>query len=310
MASAGHDKLINVWDVFHPRVQSLGFCKGHKNAILDLKWDHAVDAASGQPPRLHSCSADKSLVTWNTVDFSPMRKFKGHEDVVNSLDVSYSSFNDSGNNVSLECDMLASGSNDCTVKLWDFREKRYSASFITGYQVTSVAFSRNNEIVFFGGVDNTIRGLNIRKRQIEYTLVGHMDTITGISLSPCGSKLLSNAMDNTVRLWDVQPYSTNPTREEKVFLGAAHNVERNLLRCCWSSDMKYVSAGSADRTTNIWEVETGLLKHRLGGHTGSVNETAMHPSGTIIASASSDRTLWLGEIGVSSHSGIPETSSL
>ena len=70
--------------------------------------------------------------------------------------------------------------------------------------------------------------------------------------------------------------------------------------------MKYISAGSADRTTNIWEVSTGVLKHRLGGHTGSVNETALHPSGTIIASASSDRTIWLGEIGASSDSGVPD----
>ena len=103
--------------------------------------------------------------------------------------------------------MLASGSNDGTVKVWDFRERRFSASFTVGYQVTSVAFSRSNDIVFFGGIDNTIRALNLLKRQIEYTLVGHMDTITGLALSPCGSKLLSNAMDNTVRIWDVQPFS-------------------------------------------------------------------------------------------------------
>lgn len=132
--------------------------------------------------------------------------------------------------------------------------------------------------MFFGGVDNTIRGLNLRKREIEYTLVGHMDTLTGLSLSPCGTRLLSNAMDNTVRLWDVQPYTANPgAREMRVYIGASHNVERNLLRCCFSHDMKLVSAGSADRTTNIWELETGVLKHRLGGHTGSVNATAMHP---------------------------------
>ena len=133
--------------------------------------------------------------------------------------------------------MLASGSNDGTVKVWDFRERRFSASFTVGYQVTSVAFSRSNDIVFFGGIDNTIRALNLLKRQIEYTLVGHMDTITGLALSPCGSKLLSNAMDNTVRVWDVQPFSQNPTREEKILLGATHNVERNLLRCSWSPDM-------------------------------------------------------------------------
>jgi len=33
----------------------------------------------------------------------------------------------------IACDMLASGSNDGTVKLWDFRERRFSASFKVGY---------------------------------------------------------------------------------------------------------------------------------------------------------------------------------
>ena len=170
LASAGHDRLINVWDVFHPRVQSLGFCKGHKNSILDLTWDHETDHSSGQPPRLHSCSADKTLATWNTVDFTRIRTFKGHTDVVNSLDISYANMAGKDMDMStvpsigLECDMLASGSNDGTVKVWDFRERRFSASFAVGYQVTSVAFSRSNDIVFFGGIDNTIRALNLLKR--------------------------------------------------------------------------------------------------------------------------------------------------
>ena len=122
--------------------------------------------------------------------------------MVNCLDVSYKDLQVS-QATGLACDMLASGSNDGTVKLWDFRERKYSASFTVNYQITAVAFSKANDLVFFGGVDNIIRGLNLKKRQIEYTLVGHMDTITGLQLSPCGSKLLSNAMDNTVRMWDV-----------------------------------------------------------------------------------------------------------
>ena len=72
------------------------------------------------------------------------------------------------------------------------------------------------------------------------------------------------------------PYSNNPTREEKILLGATHNFEKNLLRCSWSADGKYVTCGSADRTSNVWDAESGQLLHRLGGHTGSVNETQIH----------------------------------
>lgn len=102
------------------------------------------------------------------------------------------------------------------------KDKKYAASFNLGYQVTCAAFSKSNEHVFIGGVDNTIRALNLRTNKIEYALVGHMDTLTGLSLSPCGKSLLSNAMDNTVRVWDVQPFvveAENSSREKKVLLG-------------------------------------------------------------------------------------------
>lgn len=103
-----------------------------------------------------------------------------------------------------------------------------------------------------------------------------MDTLTGLSLSPCGKSLLSNAMDNTVRVWDVQPFvveAENSSREKKVLLGVQHNFEKNLLRCAWSPDGKLVTAGSADRAVCVWDAESGEIVHRLGGHTGSVNQT-------------------------------------
>jgi Prp8 binding protein len=39
LASAGRDRLVLVWDIFDPQCRNLGACKGHKNAIIDLKWD-------------------------------------------------------------------------------------------------------------------------------------------------------------------------------------------------------------------------------------------------------------------------------
>jgi Prp8 binding protein len=53
--------------------------------------------------------------------------------------------------------------------------------------------------VFFGGIDNSIKALNLKKNAIEFMLLGHTDTVTGISLSKSGNFLLSNAMDNTVK---------------------------------------------------------------------------------------------------------------
>lgn len=65
-------------------------------------------------------------------EFSRIRTFKGHEDVVNAIDVSYPVAPEESS-AFFGFDMLVSGSNDCTLKLWDFREKKHSASFATGY---------------------------------------------------------------------------------------------------------------------------------------------------------------------------------
>jgi Prp8 binding protein len=53
--------------------------------------------------------------------------------------------------------------------------------------------------VFFGGLDNSIKALNLRNNTIDFALLGHTDTITGIAVSHSGNYLLSNSMDNTLR---------------------------------------------------------------------------------------------------------------
>jgi len=115
------------------------------------------------------------LITWNTADFSRIRSYKGHTDIVNSIDCSNKTQAYAGTQ-----DILASGSDDGTVKIWDFRESKYVKSFNVGYQIMAVAFSKNNELVYFGGLDNSIRALNLRTNQLEYSLLGHSDTVTGL----------------------------------------------------------------------------------------------------------------------------------
>lgn len=67
-----------------------------------------------------------------------------------------------------------------------------------------------------------------------------------------------------------------------------------MLKCAWSPDASLVTAGSADRTVNVWDVQSGQLKHRLGGHKGSVNEVSIN--GNYVASCSSDKTVIVGEL--------------
>lgn len=136
---------------------------------------------------------------------------------------------------------------------------------------------------------------DLRKDQVSTVLQGHSDIVTSVSLSPDGNFLLSNAMDSTVRRWDVRPFVTG-ARQQTTFLGAKHSFERTLLRCGWSHDMRFVASGSADRFVYIWDAETGALRYYLPGHSGSVNEAAFHPSEPIVGSCGSDKNIYLGEL--------------
>ena len=72
------------------------------------------------------------------------------------------------------------------------------------------------------------------------------------------------------------------------------------MRCAWNHDDTQVSAGSADRFVCVWDVAVGgQMVQRLGGHHGSVNEVAFNPNpkyGDVLASGSSDKTIFIGEL--------------
>lgn len=278
LASAGNDRQVLIWDIFDPQCRNTVSFKGHGGSVLEVAWTR--DSST-----LFSCSADKTLCSWDLAQGVRVKKFRGHEGVVNSVDASQTG-----------SEIAVTAGDDFVVKLWDLRAKAAVMEQKMNYQVTAVRFGPANEYIFFGGLDNQIRAWNIKANAIEFSLIGHEDTVTGIALSNDGKKLLSNGIDNTVRSWDLKPYALDQNRCLKVFEGGMHNFERNLLRCCWGPSDKYVSVGSADKIVYIWNYDTEAIWGKLMGHNGSVNETHFNPRHPIVASASSDHTVFLGEI--------------
>ena len=164
------------------------------------------------------------------------------------------------------------------------------------WQVTATT-CRTTGCACHGLLDGVVRSYDLRRpTELELELDGHQDIVTGLALSPDGAHLLSNAMDNTIRAWDVKPYCSSADRCDKVFLGAQHNFEKSLLRCSWSASGTQVGAGSADNFVYVWDADSKRIKYKLPGHSGSVNEVAFHPNQPIIGSCGNDKLVYVGEI--------------
>ena len=116
-----------------------------------------------------------------------------------------------------------------------------------GFPVTAVAFGADATSVFTGGIGEIAKRWDARAMSGNVsdesrvsrnavptmTLRGHADTITGMRLSPDGTRLLTNGADSSLRVWDVRPYCEGD-RCERTMAGHAHGFEKALLRCAWS----------------------------------------------------------------------------
>ena len=98
--------------------------------------------------------------------------------------------------------LLATGSADFTVKLWDAStgEEIKPLSGHTNW-VIAVSFSPDGKLLATGSADYTVKLWDASTGEEIKTLSGHTDWVYGVSFSPDGKLLATGSGDNTVRLW-------------------------------------------------------------------------------------------------------------
>lgn len=184
----------------------------HKKAVLNVAW-------SGDGANVFSASADHSVCVWDSETGARVRKAREHESVVNDVAVS-----------AAEPSLYASACDDGGCRLWDVRQGASCGVMWSDYQVLAVAYARDASLVYWAGVDDAVRLFDTRRLDAPLlALAGHRDSVTSLALSADGAYLLSNARDNTLRLWDARPFSTRPNRCLKIFVGATHDQEVGAL---------------------------------------------------------------------------------
>ena len=283
LASGGADKRILLWDYTAQCSNTLALT-GHTAAVLDIDFT----ASSTQ---LVSASVDASASVWDVETGQRVKRLRHHTDIVNTVAAA-----------SHDPHLFVTASDDGYLLLHDTRAlKRYSAAYAHSYPVLASAFSTSmsaaSGCVYHAGLDSVVYCHDLRSlAQPLYSVECHADSVTGLALSADDTLLASHSMDGSIAISNVQPYTPLPSRVLSQYRGTAHDHERNLLRCCLSPDSALLSGGSSDRVVNVWECASGEVRWRLPGHKGCVNTVVFHPTEPVIASASNDKRIFVGEL--------------
>ena len=98
--------------------------------------------------------------------------------------------------------LLASGSNDQTIRLWDVQTHKSLSVIPTGSIVYAVSFSPDGKRLAAGCRDNSVRLFDVASREQVAELHNHSDYVHAVDWSPDGTRLISGSGDFTARIWD------------------------------------------------------------------------------------------------------------
>lgn len=224
--------------------------------------------------------------------------------------------------------LLANGSSDGTVRLWDVArgiQLRSLSSIADGLSigVTSIAFSPDGRMLASLS-QTTIKLWDVKSGSKIRELAGH-SPVNSVVFSPDGKLLASAGEDKTIKLWDVGTGSklkemeghTAPvlsacfSPDGKILASASADDSIKLwnvsngnqvksfaggskfLSVAFSPDSKYIASWGVENSIKLWNAASGTQTHSLEGHSAKVTSVAFSPDGKFLLSGGRDSTMRL-----------------
>ncbi|PKU62258.1 protein SUPPRESSOR OF PHYA-105 1 [Dendrobium catenatum] len=218
-AAAGVSKKIKIFefgallneafDVHYPLIEM-----SSRSKLSCVSWNNYIKNY------LASTDYDGVVQLWDANTGQGFTQYAEHEKRAWSVDFS-----------SVDPTKLASGSDDCSVKLWSIKERNCIATIRNVANVCCVQFSpHSSHLLTFGSADNKIFCYDLRNTRGPWcTLSGHGKAVSYVKFVDSDT-LVSASTDNTLKLWDLNKSSTSGLSSNACSLTfTGHTNEKNFV---------------------------------------------------------------------------------
>jgi len=175
--------------------------------------------------------------------------------------------------------MLASGSDDGTVKVWNISNGALVLDIATGHTIRCVRFGTNGVLASASHLDTNIQIHN----STTGGLITNLTSVYGVfGIAFDGTYLFaSGGSGGSIRLWSTTAWNATLT---------ITGPQGNILSISFDKASLIASGSGSDTTIRLWNKFTGALVRILTGHTGMVYSIAFDNNGNL-ASGSNDQAI-------------------
>ncbi|NEO54723.1 MAG: WD40 repeat domain-containing protein [Okeania sp. SIO3B5] len=272
LASGSWDNTIKLWDLESGKLQRT--LTGHLQDVASVIF---LDEKT-----LLSASYDRTIKRWHLDTGELLSSLYNYSTPMESLTMN-------GHSQWIECfalspdrQVLASGSYDQTIRLWNIRTGEEIHICRHGEQIISVAFNLDGWILASGSTNGKIKLWDLKQGKLKNTLYSNLEWIVSLAFSPDGKALFSGGKNGKIEKWDLDSGQLIDTLDGHS--GAVFSLT-------FSPDGQTLASGSQDKTIRLWNFHNGGVLQTLEGHSDMVMSVNFSPDAQRLVSGSRDKTI-------------------
>uniref|UniRef100_A0A4W3JRL0 Transducin beta like 3 n=1 Tax=Callorhinchus milii TaxID=7868 RepID=A0A4W3JRL0_CALMI len=244
---------------------------GHTDTVLALDVFH-------KGTMFASCSKDKTIRVWRmskgTGAVICMAQGQGHANGVGIISCSR-----------LKARFVVSGSQDCTIKLWNLPDTvsaKGGEQIAEPQDVNSIVVSPNNKLIATGSQDRMAKLFSASDLALLGVFRGHKRGIWAVQFSPMDQVLATSSADGTIRLWGLKDFGCLKTFE-------GHDA--SVLKIIFVSHGTQLLSSGSDGLLKLWTIKTNECVKTLDAHEGKVWGLHSNKGDDLVVTGSADSSI-------------------